>query len=335
MKNTKKALTVLLIMVLLVSMVACGTSNQPNDAITTTTAVAAATTASQAETTTTSASGTAPSDNVVVGMIISDLTNEFFVTMVDGAKAKAAEFGIEIVAMDSGNNASKEMTNMEDMISQKPAVIAYNPVDSDAAVSAVELANNAGIPLLTVDRSTNGGDIICHIASDNVYGGRIAGQHIVDKLGAAGGKVVEIQGQPGNSAANDRGQGFHEAVDGAANIDVVLSQTGNWDKVEAMSIMENALTANPDIKAVFCHNDVMALGAMEACINQGRNDVIIVGFDADPTAVAAIEAGTMEATVQQLPALMGSLSIEIAYKQVNGESYENNIGAEVSLITKQ
>ena len=274
-------------------------------------------------------------DKVVVGMIISDLTNEFFVTLVDGAKSKAAELGVEVVAMDSSNNASKEMTNMEDMISQKPSVIAYNPVDSDAAVSAVELANKAGIPVLTVDRSANGGSIICHIASDNVFGGKLAGQYIVDKLGAAGGKVVEIQGQPGNSAANDRGQGFHEVVDALASINVVLSQTGNWDKAEAMSIMENALTANPDIKAVFCHNDVMALGAMEACINQGRSDIIIVGFDADPTAVAAIEAGTMAATVQQLPALMGSVSVEIADKHIKGQSFEKNIGAEVSLITKK
>jgi len=274
------------------------------------------------------------SDKVVVGMIISDLANEFFVTLVDGAKTKAAELGFEVVAMDSSNNASKEMTNMEDMISQTPTVIAYNPVDSDAAVSVVELANKAGIPVLTVDRSAAGGDIICHIASDNVFGGRLAGQYIVDRLGAEGGKVVEIQGQPGNSAANDRGQGFHEIVDPLANIDVVLSQTGNWDKAEAMSIMENALTANPDIKAVFCHNDVMALGAMEACINLGKNDIIVVGFDADPTAVAAIEAGTMAATVQQLPALMGSVSVEIAGKYVKGEPFEKNIGAEVSLITK-
>ena len=274
-------------------------------------------------------------DKVVVGMIISDLSNEFFVTLFDGAKEKAAELGIELIAMDSANNASREMTNMEDMVSQAPSVIAYNPVDSDAAVAIVGLANSAGIPVLTVDRSAAGGDIICHIASDNVFGGRLAGQYILDKLGAEGGKVVEIQGQPGNSAANDRGQGFHEAVGVVAAIDVVLSQTGNWDKAEAMTIMENALTANPDIKAVFCHNDVMALGAMEACINQGRDDIIVVGFDADPTAVAAIEAGTMDATVQQLPALMGSLSVEIADKYIKGEAFETNIGAEVSLITKQ
>jgi ribose transport system substrate-binding protein len=273
-------------------------------------------------------------EKVVVGLILSDLTNEFFVTMNDGAKEKAAEYGYEIVTLDSGNDASVEMTNMEDMISRKPTVIAYNPVDSDAAATAIELANKAGIPVLTVDRSANGGEVICHIASDNVYGGKIAGQYILDRLGSGGGKLVEIQGQPGNSAANDRGQGFHEAVDNAPNVTVVLSQTGNWDKEEAMSIMENALTANPDIKAVFCHNDVMALGVMEACINQGRKDIVIVGFDADPTAVAAVKDGTMAATVQQLPALMGSLSVETAFKYVNKQPFEKNIGAEVSLITK-
>jgi ribose transport system substrate-binding protein len=273
-------------------------------------------------------------DKIVVGLILSDLTNEFFVTMNDGAKAKAAELGIETVTLDSGNDASVELTNIEDMISRKPTVIAYNPVDSDAAASAVALANKAGIPVITVDRSAKGGEIICHIASDNVYGGKIAGQYILERLGADGGKLVEIQGQPGNSATNDRGEGFHAAVDNAPKIQVVLSQTGNWDKAEAMSIMENALTANPDIKGVFCHNDVMALGAMEAAINQNRKDIVIVGFDADPTAVAAVKDGTMAATVQQLPALMGSIAIETAQKHVNGQPYEKVIGAEVSLITK-
>jgi ribose transport system substrate-binding protein len=278
--------------------------------------------------------GSAAAADKVVGFILSDLTNEFFVTMNDGAKEKAAELGYEIVTLDSGNDASVEMTNVEDMISRKPDVIAYNPVDSDAAASAVELANKAGIPVITVDRSSKGGEIICHIASDNVYGGKIAGEYILKRLGAEGGKLVEIQGQPGNSATNDRGQGFHEAVDKAPGIKVVLSQTGNWDKAEAMSIMENALTANPDIKGVFCHNDVMALGAMEACVNQGRKDIIIVGFDADPTAVAAVKDGAMAATVQQLPALMGSIAVETADKYLNKKPFEKNIGAEVSLITK-
>lgn len=272
-------------------------------------------------------------DKVVVGMIISDLTNEFFVTLTDGAKEKAAEFGYEILSMDSANDASVEMTNMEDMISRKPDVIVYNPVDADAAVSAMALANDAGIPVITVDRSANGGDVISHIASDNVFGGKIAGEYIVEQLGEKGGKVVEIQGQPGASAANERGEGFHQAVDNIADIEVVVSQTGNWDKAEAMAIMENALTANPDIKAVFCHNDVMALGVMEACINLGRDDIIIVGFDADPTAVKAIEDGTMAATVQQLPALMGSTAIDVVNKYLKGASIESNIGVEVSLIT--
>lgn len=310
MKVSKTLLAVILALVMAVSFVACGTTG----------------TGSEAD------GSEAGGEKVVVGMLISDLTNEFFVTLVDGAKEEAAKYGYEVVALDAGNDANTEMTNMEDLVSQKPAVIVYNPVDADAAVAVIALANEADIPVITVDRSAAGGEVISHIASDNVYGGKIAGEYIVELLGEEGGKVVEIQGQPGASAANERGQGFHEAVDELDNIEVVVSQTGNWDKAEAMAIMENALTANPDIKAVFCHNDVMALGAMEACINLGRDDVIIIGFDADPTAVKAIEDGTMTATVQQLPGLMGSTSIEVIYKYLNGEAFDANIGVEVSLI---
>ena len=270
--------------------------------------------------------------DLTLGLMLSDNTNQFFSTLEDAFKKAAEDAGYEVISLSSGNDAAKDVTNMEDLLTQNPDVIVYNPVDSDAAGDAGAMANDAGIPVVTVDRAANSGDIVCHIASDNVYGGEIAAQYIVDQL-PDGGQVVEIQGQAGASATNERGEGFHNIMDDNDKFEVVVSQTGNWSSSEAMSVMENALTANPDIKAVFCHNDQMALGAIEACQQADRDDIVIVGFDADADNLDAIKAGTQAATVRQLPALMGETAVEVCGKIAAGEEVEASIGTEVELVT--
>src|SRR5690606_24333749 len=149
---------------------------------------------------------------------------------------KAAELGVEVIVLDAANDAAKDVSNMEDLLSRGVDAILYNPVDSDAAPAVVELANKAGVPVITLDRSSNGGEVVSHIASDNVFGGKIAGEYIVSLL-PEGGEIAEIQGQAGASAAKDRGEGFHLAVDTIENIKVVSSQIGNWDRTQALSIM--------------------------------------------------------------------------------------------------
>ncbi len=274
-------------------------------------------------------------DSYTIGFLVSDMTNEFFSTLEAAARKEAEEAGHKFITLTATNDASKDVTNMEDLLAQKPDVILYNPVDSDAAPDVVAMANEANVPIITVDRNSNGGKVLAHIASDNVFGGELAGKYIVEQLGEKGGEVVEIQGQPGASAANDRGKGFHNIVEKADNIKIVVSQTGNWATADAMTVMENALTSNPDVKAVFCHNDVMALGALEACVQAGRDDIIVVGFDADADARAQIEDGVMAGTIQQLPAEMGKTAVQTAISYLQGESVEDNIGVEVEMITRK
>ncbi len=269
---------------------------------------------------------------IKLGYLLSDLSNQFFTTLEAGIKAHCEELGIEVVGYDSGNDAANDMTNMEDLLSVGVDVILYNPVDSDAGVAVVELANEKGVPVITVDRGVTGGDVVSHIASDNVYGAELAANYIVELLGEEGGAVAEVQGMSGASAATDRHTGFDNVMSAAANITVVSSQVGNWDRTQAMTIMENVLTSNPEVKAVFCANDVMALGVVEACQAAGRDDIIICGFDADTDAIAAIEEGTMAGTIQQLPDQMGVTAVDVAVAYLNGETVEENIGVEVALV---
>jgi ribose transport system substrate-binding protein len=185
--------------------------------------------------------------------------------------------------------------------------------------------------VVTLDRSANSGEVVAHIASDNVAGGKMAGEFIVEQLGGAG-KVVELEGIPGASAARERGEGFNAAIEGT-DIEVVARQTANFDRAEGLSVMENILQAQAEIDAVFAHNDEMALGALEAIKASGR-DIMIVGFDATADAVAAVEAGEMAATVQQLPKDIGSIGVDTAMKVLNGDTVDEYIPVALELVTQ-
>ncbi|MGD9908698.1 MAG: substrate-binding domain-containing protein, partial [Mesotoga sp.] len=214
---------------------------------------------------------------------------------------------------------------------QKLDLIVINPTDSDAIVTAVEEANKAGIPVITVDRGANGGMVIAHIASDNVAGGMMAGEYVAMLLDGKG-NVVELEGIVGTSAARDRGEGFGAAISKYPDIKIVAKQVANFNRAEGLVVMENILQANPNIDAVFAHNDEMALGAIEAIKAAGLLDKIkVVGFDAVDDAVAAVNAGEMAATVAQQPFVMGQLAVVKAFEYLTtGTIY---IPVDLQLVT--
>ena len=265
-----------------------------------------------------------------VGLAVSTQNNPFFVTLVEGAKAEANKLGVDLQVTDAGDDAAKQATDIETLVSSGIEVLIVNPVDSDAVAGAVQAAIAAGVKVISVDRAVNGVEIDCAIASDNVAGAAMATQYIVDTLGE-GAIVAELQGITGASAAIDRSAGFHSVAD--TKLNVVASQTANFDRAQGMSVMENILQGNGDIQAVFAANDEMALGALEAISGAGKN-VLVVGFDATDDAVEAVKAGRMGGTIAQQPALLGATAIQNAVKLINGETVEKNIPVEVTLITK-
>ena len=217
-------------------------------------------------------------------------------------------------------------------MNKKVSVLLINPTDSDAVRSAVRAANRAKVPVVTLDRAANGGEVASHIASDNVAGGEMAGTLIVELLGGSG-NVVELQGVPGTSAARDRGHGFHNIVDAEAGIKVVASQPADFDRTKGLNVMENILQAQRDVQAVFAHNDEMALGALKAIQASGR-DIKVVGFDGTDDGVAAVNNGTMVATVAQQAAMIGEMGVETAAKVVKGEAVPDYTPVPLKVIQK-
>ena len=269
--------------------------------------------------------------NGSIGLSVSTLNNPFFVTLVEGAEEAAAKHNVSISVADAGDDVTKQVSDIEDLVAKGISVLIVNPVDSDAVTGAVEYAMAQGVRVIAVDRAVNGVTIDCQIASDNVLGAELATQYIVDTLGE-GVKVAELEGVPGASAAIDRSAGFHNVAD--EKLDVVAKQTANFDRTQGMSVMENMLQANPDIAAVFAANDEMALGAVEAIFGAGK-DILVVGFDATDDAIAAIQEGRMAATIAQQPALIGSTAVDNAVKLISGQGIAPSIPVEVTLITAE
>ena len=263
-----------------------------------------------------------------IGLSISTMNNPFFVTLSEGADAKAKELDLQLITADAGDDSAKQANDIEDLVSKGVKVLIVNPVDSDAVAPAVETAISKGVKVVSVDRVVNGVEVDCAIASDNVAGAHMAAEYLVELLGE-GAKVVELEGVSGASATIDRGAGFHEVAD--SQLDVAASQTANFNRAEGMTVMENMLQANPDLKGVFAHNDEMALGAVEAVSGK---DILVAGFDATDDAVAAVQEGRMAATVAQQPDLMGATAVETAQKLMNGDSVDKTIPVDVQLVTK-
>ena len=268
-----------------------------------------------------------------LGLVISTLNNPFFVTLKQGAEEAATKAGVKLVVLDAQDDSAKMTAAMEDLIQQKVDAILVNPTDSDAVTPSIMKANAAGIPVLTIDRGASGGQVLCHVASDNVAGGVMAGEFLAKKLEAKG-NVVELVGIPGTSAARDRGKGFNDAIATFKDIKVVASQAADFSRDKGLKVFENILQAQPEIAGVFAHNDEMILGAVAAAEAAGRKGIIFVGFDAVDDAVAAVKAGKLAATVAQQPAVIGAMGVEKAVAHLGGEKLPEFIPVPLQLVVE-
>ncbi len=275
-------------------------------------------------------SGKKDPKDLKIGLSVSTLNNPFFVSIKEGVQKEAKAQGMKVIVVDAQNDAAKQINDVEDLIQQGVDLLLINPTDSSAISTAVQSANSIGIPVVTLDRSADKGDVATLVSSDNEKGGEMAADYLIKELGE-GTKVAELEGVPGASATRERGAGFHNLADD--KLDVVAKQTANFDRTQGLNTMENILQGNPDIKAVFAHNDEMALGAQQAIQSSGR-DVLVVGFDGNEDALKSIEEGNLSATVAQQPEEIGKLAVQAGADVLNGKKVDKMIPVPLKLVTK-
>ena len=234
-----------------------------------------------------------------IALVISTLNNPFFVSLKDGAQKEADKLGYNLVVLDSQNNPAKELANVQDLTVRGTKILLINPTDSDAVGNAIKMANQAKIPVITLDRVASKGEVVSHIASDNVLGGKIAGDYIAKKAGE-GAKVIELQGIAGTSAARERGEGFQQAV-AAHKFNVLASQPADFDRTKGLNVMQN----------------------------------LVVGFDGTPDGEKAVKDGKLAATIAQLPDQIGATGVETADKVLKGEKVQAKYPVDLKLVIKQ
>lgn len=268
-------------------------------------------------------------EDLVIGFSVSTLNNPFFVSMKEGIEKEANQKDIKVRVVDAQDDSAKQSNDIDDLIQQQVDYLIINPTDSAAISSAVQNANSAGIPVITLDRTVDQGEVAAFIASNNEEGGKMAGDYIVQQVGENA-PVAELEGVPGASATRERGKGFHDVADKQLN--VVSKQTANFNRSEGLNVAQNILESKPNIKAIFAHNDEMALGAIEA---RGNKDIIVVGFDGNDDALKSIKDGKLDATIAQQPALMGHDAVKTILKLKDGKDVEKEIKVPLKLVEQK
>jgi len=267
-----------------------------------------------------------------IALVVSTLNNPFFVSMKDGAQKEADKLGYNLVVLDSQNNPAKELANVQDLTVRGTKLMLINPTDSDAVGNAGAMANQAKIPVITLDRQASKGEVASHVASDNAFGGKMAGDYIAKKVGENA-KVIELEGIAGTSVARERGKGFAQAAE-KHHFTILASQPADFDRTKGLNVMQNLLTAHPDVQAVFAQNDEMALGALRALQTAGKTDVLVVGFDGTEDGIKAVNSGKMGATVAQRPDQIGVIGVQTADKVLKGEKVPAVIPVDLKLVAQ-
>ncbi|ETY72700.1 D-ribose transporter subunit RbsB [Lactiplantibacillus fabifermentans T30PCM01] len=270
-------------------------------------------------------------NKLTVGVSISTLSNPAFIVLKNKIEDYAKKNGTKVQITDAQNDTAKQNNDVEDFIQKKVDAIIVNPCDSSAIAPEVKSANKAGIPVVCVDRSSDGGKVLTTVASDSVKGGKMAAQYLT-KLVGKNAKIAEITGIPGASATRERGKGFDTEAKG--NLKIVTKQTAGFDRAKALTVAENIIQAHPEIKAIFAQNDEMAVGAAKAVSGSSNKKIKVVGFDGAEAYLKMIKNGQGQATIAQRWDLMGTLSLDAIYDHYQGKKVQKSIKSPIKLTTK-
>ncbi|TAK94002.1 MAG: D-ribose ABC transporter substrate-binding protein [Verrucomicrobia bacterium] len=278
-----------------------------------------------------------PSAKQKIAVVISTLNNPWFVVLGETAKARAIELGYDATIFDSQNDTAKEASHFENVIAGGYKAILFNPTDANGSVANVKKAKAAGLPVFCIDREINStNDATAQMLSDSYSGCVALGQYFVKVVGKEG-KYAELLGIVGDNNTWNRSKGFHSVVDRYTNLVMVAQQSADFDRAKGLEVFESILQKNPDVKAVFCGNDSMAMGAYQALVSAGKADKVkVFGFDGADDVVKLIADGKITATGMQFPKTMARNAAEFADEYIKGKrDFQQKIPVKVELVTKE
>lgn len=283
------------------------------------------------------APGTAPKPKTEsLGAVLPMFSHPFFVAQQKGLKDEAAKLGIPIDVRDGQDDDQKQIIQVETLLNLKVDALILCPRDENALVTAVESANRLKIPVITMNRRVNGGNVVCYVGADDAQGGNAQGEALLAALGPKGGKIIYLQGTPGSSPQVSRQKGFLSVIKDHPEIKIASDQFANFQEDKAKSVMTGLVRRfQPgEIRAIVAQADEMALPAAEVARAEGWKDVIVIGFNGTKEAFDAVRSGLIHATVLQNAAEQGELAVRAAVDHLRGKPISGDIFTPLPLVTK-
>lgn len=313
----KKIIAILLAMAIGLSLAACGsTPAQPSQPA----AEASSTDAAPAE------SAPAAEGKAEYAVVLKVLSSQFWQTMRDGIQAEADKMGIkvDIYAANTEDDVEGQVTLLENAISTGYKAIGVAPISDVNLNNAIADATSKGIKIVNIDEKVNmdalaelGGACTAYVATDNVAVGKLGAEYLIEQIGGAG-EVAIVEGKAGAVSGENRRDGAKAAFE-AAGLTIVESQPADWDRTKAYDVATNYITAHPDLKAIYCCNDTMAMGVQEAVEASGK-DIKVCGTDGNDDAIQSVADGKLAATVAQDPAAVGAKGLQLMVEAVENDT---------------
>ena len=254
----------------------------------------------------------------IIYCITPSTSNVYFKTVQDIATAKGTELGYEVKCFSHDDDAATQLEMFEAAVADGAAAIICDNAGADASIEAIQKAYDAGIPTFLVDREINqSGLAVAQLVADNAQGAAAIAEAWVEAMGYEG-KYAELLGLESDTNCQVRSENFHSVIDEYPDMEMVAQQSANWDQTQGYEKAEAILQSNPEITGIICGNDTMACGAVQACIDAGRDDIKIIGVDGSDDAANYIKSGNMVGTALQQIALITEMAVEQADAYLKG-----------------
>jgi ribose transport system substrate-binding protein len=279
-------------------------------------------------------SGTAFADGETIAVFTKNLTNPYFQAVRVGTETAAKTLGVKVIQYvpTKPDSIPEQLSQVEDVIVKKPDAIVFVPVDYKALVPAVEKINSAGIPVTNITDRSAGGNFVAFVGADDYSIGLAIARRLLTAIGGKG-NVIILEGVKGSLTSTNRVRGFNDALKEYPNVKLLASQPANFQRLNALQVMENLMQSFPSIEGVLAANDPMAVGAIEALEGANRK-AMVIGINGSKEAVELIKSDKLLASGDFNGFIQGCIGTQIAVRNLRKQSTPKEVMLKPIVIDK-
>ena len=273
-------------------------------------------------------------DKITIGVSLAQDDNPFYIAMLRGIRARAAELGWEVATVSSNEDKLRQINGVQDLVAKGVKGILISPIDAVGVNAAYDAAAAGHVPIVSVARGSTSPNQTLHVAMDEKQIGRDIAEWTAGHIGEEG-KVALLLGPSGAPTFRNLAEGYAEVMAKYPKIQIVFRTDGPLTRERGLKNAEDALVAHPDLRAIYTANDDVALGAMQAVLAANRTDqTIVTGMNGVPPALRAVKDGKIAMTVELNPVEWGRLGIDVLATYLKGDKVEPKVFIKHVLIDK-